>query len=377
MTAARTSPGGFLPLAILGAVFWGLVVVPVALLGQEPGRPPRTGKQLYEAACLQCHGPDGKGAATPTVGFDVPLPDLADCNFTREPDADWFAVIHDGGPARAFNRLMPAFGEALTPEEIHRSVEHVRTFCGSKAWPRGELNFPRALVTEKAFPEDEAVFTSSIATEGPARVANKLVYEKRFGARNQVEVIVPFASRTATPGNWSSGIGDIAFGAKRAILHDRQRGTILAVAGEVILPTGNEDRGFGGGHVGFEPFASFGQALPRDGFIQAQAGVGIPTGGGAKEAFWRLVAGKSFTQGAFGRTWSPMVELVAARDLVAGEAALWDIVPQFQVTLSKRQHIMANVGVRIPMNERGPRRTQLVTYFLWDWFDGGLFDAWK
>jgi hypothetical protein len=37
---------------------------------------------------------------------------------------------------------------------------------------------------------------------------------------------------------------------------------------------------------------------------------------------------------------------------------------------------MINVGVRFPVNERRGRSTQLITYFLWDWFDGGLFDGW-
>ncbi len=33
---------------------------------------------------------------------------------------------------------------------------------------------------------------------------------------------------------------------------------------------------------------------------------------------------------------------------------------------------MINVGVRVPVNERDARSTQVLTYFLWDWFDGGL-----
>ena len=65
---------------------------------QAPAAAQRTGGRIFEAACAQCHGPRGKGAPQPTVGFVLPLPDLSDCNFTREPDADWFAVIHDGGP---------------------------------------------------------------------------------------------------------------------------------------------------------------------------------------------------------------------------------------------------------------------------------------
>jgi hypothetical protein len=72
-----------------------------------------------------------------------------------------------------------------------------------------------------------------------------------------------------------------------------------------------------------------------------------------------------------------MIELVAARDLVDDEVVNWDIVPQFQVTLSKRQHIMAAFGARVPLNGRDSRPTQVVAYFLWDWFDGGLFSAWK
>ena len=53
------------------------------------------------------------------LGFDVEVPDFTDCDFAaREPDADWYAVIHDGGPVRGFDRMMPAFGQALTGEQI-------------------------------------------------------------------------------------------------------------------------------------------------------------------------------------------------------------------------------------------------------------------
>jgi len=34
-------------------------------------------------------------------------------------------------------------------------------------------------------------------------------------------------------------------------------------------------------------------------------------------------------------------------------------------------------GLRIPINERGERRMQVLTYVLWDWFDGGLRDGWR
>jgi hypothetical protein len=53
------------------------------------------------------------------------------------------------------------------------------------------------------------------------------------------------------------------------------------------------------------------------------------------------------------------------------------VAPQFQVTLNKRQNIMANVAVRIPVTDSGTRDTQALVYFLWDWFDGGLLEGWR
>src|SRR5688572_28164313 len=100
-------------------------------------------RALYEAACAACHGPDGRGMAANLIGFDTPLPDFTDCSFvTVEPDADWMAVAHDGGPVRAFDRMMPAFGEAMTDAELQQTLDYIRGFCTNTAWPRGELNFP-------------------------------------------------------------------------------------------------------------------------------------------------------------------------------------------------------------------------------------------
>ena len=72
-------------------------------------------------------------------------------------------MIHQGGPARGFDRMMPAFGDELTDEEIARVIEHIRGFCTERGWPHGDLNMPRALVTEKAYPENEAVVTTTFA----------------------------------------------------------------------------------------------------------------------------------------------------------------------------------------------------------------------
>lgn len=107
----------------------------------------------------------------------MPLPDFTDCKFTAsEPDVDWLATIHLGGPARALNRRMPAFGNALSDEEIQGIVDYVRGFCTVRAWPHGNLNPPRSLVTDKAFPEDEAFVSAAVPTRYTDRVETRFVY---------------------------------------------------------------------------------------------------------------------------------------------------------------------------------------------------------
>jgi mono/diheme cytochrome c family protein len=350
------------------------------LLAQGAGRDDRSGADLYRDACLACHGQDGRGAPRSVVGFAVPLPDFADCSFaTREPDPDWLAIMHEGGPVRGFDRLMPAFGQALAQDELERTLAYVRGFCAERSWPPGDLNLPRPLVTEKAYPEDEAVLSTTIGTGEAGSVGNEFLYERRFGARSQLEVVVPVSLEEDGSGSWQRGLGDVAVAVKHVLFHSRSSGTILSGSGEIVLPTGKETLGLGKGVTIFEPFATFGQILPRDGFLQAQGGFELSTNHerAGHEAFWRVALGKSFVQNRFGRTWSPMVEFLAARELESGEPVVWDLVPQVQVTLSRRQHIMINAGVRMPLNERGGRSPQVLTYFLWDWFDGGLFDGWR
>jgi hypothetical protein len=315
-----------------------------------------------------------------TVGFATPIPDFTECSFaTPETAADWNAIAHKGGPIRAFDRRMPAFGEVLSEAQIERTIDYVRSLCAEPAWPRGELNLPRALVTEKAFPENETILTTALAGGDDARFENVLVYEQRLGARSQFEVAVPLALQKNAAGQWQRGLGDVAVAVKHALFHSMASGTIVSAAGEIVLPTGKENQGLGTGVTIFEPFIAVGQILPSDGFLQFQGGFELPSNRdtASNEAFWRVALGKTFVEGRFGRSWSPMVELVGARELGGGLGTQWDIVPQVQVTLSKRQHIMISAGVRIPMTDRSERTTQVLTYLLWDWFDGGFLDGWR
>jgi len=373
-----------------------IVVALVAVLGgateaRAAGTPPRTGAEVWDVACAACHGPDGAGQPRAVLGFDVHVPDLRDCTFaTAEPTPDWFAVVHAGGPVRGFDRMMPAYGNALSDEEIARVVDYARGFCRELPdWPLGDLNLPRALFTEKAFPENEVVLTSEIALRGPGSVMNELIYEKRLGARSMIELAVPFGFLNladassgmsgTTPVGWMGGIGDLGAAFKHALVHSARTGTIFSLGLDVSVPTGRTDRGLGAGVTVLGPFVACGQLLPAGGFVQAHAGADVPTDFDTAnpEIFWRAVLGWSLIPRRFGRMYSPMVEVLGARELRASDAAvIWDVAPQMQVTLNRRKHIRVNVGALVPVNRTEGRHVQLGTYLLWDWYEGSPLKGW-
>jgi len=390
---ARLAAAGLIALVSASAS----LSAPRSLEGAQAAQGAPDGMALYEAGCASCHGSDGRGAARDRIAFDDPLPDLTDCSFaSREPDADWIIVSKAGGPVRGFSDVMPAFGEAYDDDQLQAVMDHIRTFCTDRAWPRGELNLPRPLFTEKAYPEDEWVWTTSANAERPGAIVNELLYEKRFGSRNQVEIALPFgfAEDSATPASsdaaaasdWGVGLGDIEIGYKRALLHNLQ--TIFSFGTELKLPTGDSERGLGSAEFQIEPFLALGQILPGDAFIHLQTGGGLLARGhrdfvgtaeqdeAVREAFVHAVVGRTFTSSEFGRSWSPMVEVLGSAHLAEGSRPQWDVVPQMQVTLNTRQHVMLNIGVRFPLTDADVRSTQFLVYFLWDWFDGGLFDGW-
>lgn len=338
-----------------------------------------TGKQIYQAACLACHGHDGKGQPESVIGFKKPdsYPDFSRCDqTTAEYDYAYKSVIRDGGPAKGFSQIMPSFGLALNSHQIDLVVEYLRGFCKQPGWPRAELNLPRALITEKAYPEDEEVITSAINLNGTAGVTNEIVHEQRFGKLNQLEVSVP-VDFTQQNRIWYGGFGDIGIGLKRVLWFSRN--SILSAEGLVNAPTGPTTHGLGSGTFSFETFAAYDQILPANLFLQEQFGSLLPkdTTKEPQSIYWRNDFGQSFRQrGGLGRMWTPMIELVANRDLVDRAKLAWDVVPQFQVTLSKRQHVIADLGFDVPVTETTGRSTQLMFYVLWDWQDGKITEGW-
>ena len=339
------------------------------------------GKQIYQSACVSCHGSDGRGAPKAISGFTPPdtFPDFTRCDqTTAEVDAAYKAVIEHGGPTRGFSQIMPSFSEALSSQDIDDLIAYLRQFCNSPHWPRGELNLPRALVTEKAYPEDEEVISTAVNVQGTPGNQTHIIHEQRFGVNNQIEVDVPITFQDENH-VWYGGVGDVTLAVKRVMASSMRTGSILSLQGGFLLPSGNRSRGFGSGTTTFEPFAAFDQLFRTDTFIQLQLGADLPfhTDIAPQSIFFNSAIGQSFAADhGLGRLWTPMCEVIANRNLTDAAKTDWDVLPQMQVTISKRQHIRGDLGLRIPVTNTAGRQKHLMFYLLWDWQDGKLTQGW-
>ena len=366
-------------------VVWSMVLLAggFLLLEEANGSVPQLseGERIYTSACAACHGPDGKGTDKAIAGFQQPstFPDFTRCDqTTMELNTAYQAVVTYGGPYRGFSQIMPAFGKALTPKQVNEVVHYLRSFCQNEHWPRGELNLPRAMVTEKAFPEDEEVWTSETNVRGAPGVTAHLIHEQRFGMKNQLEVDVPLTFQHPEQ-NWYGGVGDVTLGWKRVLYSSLPKGSIFAVQGEVTAPTGNYNRGLGAGTTTFGVFGMYDQLFPTNTFLQFQMGSELPvdTTKAPQNVYGYATVGQTFAPDhGLGRNWSPMLEALASRDLMNGARTDWDLLPQMQVTLSRRQHVRADLGLRIPVTDTTHRPVSLEFYLLWDWADGKLTEGW-
>jgi hypothetical protein len=342
------------------------------------------GAKVYKGGCIACHGSDGKGAPMASTVFLRPdtFPDFTDCaGTTPEPDGNWKAVIVHGGPSRGLSQIMPAFGDLLTDEQMNDVIAYMRRFCKNvHHYPLGELNLPRALVTEKAFPENEIVVSTAASASGAPAWTTDVIDERTIiDARTQLETDIPvnYADQNH---NWTAGFGDITLGVKRELFSSLRTGSILSVQGGFLLPTGDSKRGFGAGTAQFEPFAAFDQLFKENTFLQTQLGADLPfdTSVAQRSMFWRAAVGQTMAQDhMLGRLFTPMVELLAVRSFAPGASTNWDVLPEMQVTVSRRQHVRVGFGVREPFTNTSGRPAQVMFYLLWDRADGKLWNGWR
>lgn len=83
----------------------------------------KKGGELYVIYCTPCHGATGKGDGVVSPKF-VPPPDLTNADLQKgRTDGYWQSYVGVGGA------IMPAYGEALTPEERWHVVNYLRSLA--------------------------------------------------------------------------------------------------------------------------------------------------------------------------------------------------------------------------------------------------------
>src|SRR4030095_3562789 len=109
-------------------------------------------------------------------------------------------------------------------------------------------------------------------------------WEQRFGPKNQMELILPITrADLGDPEGWQSGTGDLGIGVKHTLRHSLVRARCLAVGGDLVLPTGDETKGFGNESTVLETHLLYDKLLPRDAFLQLQGILEFPTDSGLED----------------------------------------------------------------------------------------------
>ena len=310
------------------------------------------GDSLYGAWCARCHGAGARGTPVASVRTDVPPADLASCPASSaETEDQWVGIVTKGGAAFGLSLDMPAYGDAGTPEQIRMVVRYVRSLCRERGWPPGELNFPRAFLVEKAYPENELVVTAEGRGGG-----QELIYERRAGRRLQFEAAV------STVFDSLDRPFDHATGAvKYNVWHSLERRAIASVGLEASPPLGRRDR------WELEPFLALGFERP-DFIVQGEAVAGWEETEGIAAGSLRLGAGRDMDR------FVPMVE--AGWDWARGSPGILTLYPQTWIKLSKLGHVAGSIGAGIPVNGPGRGQVSLTAFLLWDFGDAPLLKGW-
>ena len=162
-------------------------------------------------------------------------------------------IIRHGGPYAGRSSVMPAFGTVLSNSDIADVARYVKSLCADPDWVPGELNFPRALLTGKAFPEQEMIVGGRFGRNGRNVSEYFGVLEYRVNGRTNIEIKSRALSINPNIGPTESGPGDTVLSVKRVVAFSPLYRALASAGMELTLPTGNDQRGLGGGGFVFEP----------------------------------------------------------------------------------------------------------------------------
>lgn len=329
----------------------------------------RAGQRTFESACAGCHGTKGRpDPGSPVVrALETAPADLTDPLFnSREPAEDWFMVVKHGGYALGLSEQMPPHEQALSDDEIHNVVAYIKTLVETEQYPPGELNLMLPVYTKKAFPEDEWVWRSRLASrDGQDEFRNVVEYEKRVGRNGQAIVELVHVDD-----GFDSEFREVELGYKHAFAYDREKLSLWSAAFVVALPLTSE------GEEELVPYLAYAKQVNDATTFQGSARAKLP--------FDDFGAGELEFAGVVHYTWSPWprrvfpaLEMTATVPLEddGGDRVKFSALPQMRIGLTRGGHVALNLGVEIPLSDQD-YDSRLHLTLLWDLADGGFFQGW-
>ena len=114
-------PSIFVP--ALAFLFWSLSV-PSWLLAAEKAT------VLFQELCSVCHGVGGKGDGPSAQGLEPKPADFSNCQLmAKDSDEVLLKIIKGGGQSVGRSTVMPAWGDALSEQQIRELVKFIRSLC--------------------------------------------------------------------------------------------------------------------------------------------------------------------------------------------------------------------------------------------------------
>ena len=85
---------------------------------------------LFQELCSVCHGVGGKGDGPSAGGLEPKPADFTNCKaMAKDSDEDLLKIIKGGGQSIGRSTVMPAWGEALSEQQINKLIKFIRGLC--------------------------------------------------------------------------------------------------------------------------------------------------------------------------------------------------------------------------------------------------------
>lgn len=86
------------------------------------------GLEVHKKNCLKCHGPEGTGDGPASKLLKTKPADWTDkAKLSKISDDELFKVISKGGDAVGKSKLMPAFADKLSEQDIRNVIAFIRS----------------------------------------------------------------------------------------------------------------------------------------------------------------------------------------------------------------------------------------------------------